>query len=181
MERQVAHMSRLLDDLLDVSRITRGTLELKRAPAELTSVLSAAIETARPVLDAKHHSLSLDFPNEAMRLEADAVRLAQVFSNLLINAAKYTDPHGKIHLSARREDDEIVISVRDNGIGIAPEMGPRLFTMFAQADGRPRQNGGRPWCWSCAGPGYSGASRRQRARRTVKDWGAVANSSCGSP
>jgi CheY-like chemotaxis protein len=143
MERQVSHMSRLLDDLLDVSRITRGTLELKRTPAELTSVLSAAIETARPVLDAKHHSLSLDFPSEALRLEADAVRLAQVFSNLLINAAKYTDAHGKIHLSARRENDEIVISVRDNGIGISPEMAPRLFTMFAQADGvRDRTEGG---------------------------------------
>jgi len=143
MERQVAHMSRLLDDLLDVSRITRGTLELKKAAAELTSVLSAAIETARPVLDGKHHTLTLDFPNEAMRLEADAVRLAQVFSNLLINAAKYTDPHGKIHLSARRESDDVVISVRDNGIGIAPEMRPRLFTMFAQADGvRDRTEGG---------------------------------------
>jgi PAS domain S-box-containing protein len=143
MERQVAHMSRLLDDLLDVSRITRGALELKKAPAELTSVLSAAIETARPVLDGKHHTLSLDFPNEAMRLEADAVRLAQVFSNLLINAAKYTDPHGRIHLSARRESDDIVISVRDNGIGISPEMGPRLFTMFVQADGvRDRTEGG---------------------------------------
>ena len=78
-----------------------------------------------------------------MRLETDAVRLAQVFSNLLINAAKYTDPHGKIHLSARREADDIVISVRDNGIGISPEMGPRLFTMFAQADGvRDRTEGG---------------------------------------
>jgi PAS domain S-box-containing protein len=143
MERQVVHMSRLLDDLLDVSRITRGTLELKKAPAELTSVLSAAIETARPVLDEKHHSLSLDFPNEAVRLEADVVRLAQVFSNLLINAAKYTDPHGKIHLRARRDADEIVISVRDNGSGISPEMRPRLFTMFAQADGvRDRTEGG---------------------------------------
>ena len=143
MERQVSHMSRLLDDLLDVSRITRGTLELKRTPAELTSVLSAAIETARPVLDAKHHNLSLDFPSEAMRLEADAVRLAQVFSNLLINAAKYTDAHGRIHLRARRENDEIVISVRDNGIGISPGMAPRLFTMFAQADGvRDRTEGG---------------------------------------
>jgi PAS domain S-box-containing protein len=135
MERQVAHMSRLLEDLLDVSRITRGSLELKKAPAELTSVLSAAIETARPLLDAKHHNLSLDFPKEAMRLQADAVRLAQVFSNLLINAAKYTDAHGKIHLSARREGGEVIVSVRDNGIGISAEMMPRLFTMFTQASG----------------------------------------------
>lgn len=143
MERQVAHMSRLLDDLLDISRITRGTLELKKAPAELTSVLSAAIETARPLLDARHHSLSLDFPHEAMRLEADAVRLAQVFSNLLINAAKYTDPHGRIQLGARREGNELLVSVRDNGIGISADMAPRLFTMFAQADGvRDRTEGG---------------------------------------
>ncbi len=134
MERQVAHMSRLLDDLLDISRITRGTLELKKAPAELTSVLGAAIETARPLLDAKSHSLSLEFPREAMRLEADAVRLAQVFSNLLINAAKYTDPGGKIHLRACLHGGQIVVSVRDNGIGISEDTMPRLFTMFAQAD-----------------------------------------------
>ena len=143
VERQVAHMSRLLDDLLDVSRITRGTLELKKAPAELTSILSAAIETARPLLDTRHHSLSLEFPREAMRLDADAVRLAQVFSNLLINAAKYTEPRGKIHLSACRDGTEIVTSVRDNGIGIAADTIPRLFTMFTQAEGvRDRTEGG---------------------------------------
>jgi PAS domain S-box-containing protein len=143
MERQVTHMSRLLDDLLDISRITRGTLELKKAPVELTSVLGTAIETARPLLDSRHHSLSLDFPREAVRLEADAVRLAQVFSNLLINAAKYTDPHGKIHLSACQQGAEIVILVRDSGIGISTEMMPRLFTMFTQADGaQGRTEGG---------------------------------------
>src|SRR6185312_2203991 len=123
--------------------ITRGTLELKKAPAELTSVLSTAIETARPLLDAKHHSLSLEFPNEALRLEADAVRLAQVFSNLLINSAKYTDPRGRIHLRARREGAEIVVSVHDNGIGISEEMIPKLFAMFAQAEtARDRTEGG---------------------------------------
>ncbi len=143
MERQVTHMSRLLDDLLDVSRITRGSLELKKAPTELISVLGTAVETARPLLDSKHHSLSLDFPKEAVRIEADAVRLAQVFSNLLVNAAKYTDPHGKIHLSARREDGEVIISVRDNGMGITAEMMPQLFRMFTQADGaHARAEGG---------------------------------------
>lgn len=143
MERQVTHMSRLLDDLLDVSRITRGSLELKKAPAELISVLGTAVETARPLLDAKHHTLSFDFPKEAVRIEADAVRLAQVFSNLLVNAAKYTDPHGEIHLSARREDEEVVVSVRDNGTGISPQMMPRLFRMFTQADGaHARAEGG---------------------------------------
>jgi PAS domain S-box-containing protein len=133
IERQVTHMSRLLDDLLDVSRITRSTLELKKSRTELTSVVGSAIETARPVLDSKRHHLSLDLPKHAVRLEADAVRLSQVFSNLLINAAKYTDPGGHIQLRAAREGSEIVVTVRDNGIGISANMMPRLFTMFSQA------------------------------------------------
>jgi PAS domain S-box-containing protein len=132
IERQVAHMSRLLDDLLDVSRITRGTLELKLADTELTVVLGTAIEAARPFLDAKGHSLSLDLPKQAVRLVADSVRLAQVFSNLLINAAKYTDSGGRIELRAEQIGDEVVVSVCDNGMGISTEMMPRLFTMFAQ-------------------------------------------------
>ena len=134
IERQVAHMSRLLDDLLDVSRITRSALELKKNPTELTSVVGSAIETARPILDAKHHTLSVDLPKHAVRLEADLVRLAQVFSNLLINAAKYTDPGGHVQLRAACEGSELVVAIRDNGIGIAADMMPRLFTMFSQAE-----------------------------------------------
>ena len=133
MERQATLMSRLLDDLLDVSRITRSTLELKKHPIELSFVLGAALDTARPILEAKHHTLSLDLPKHGVRLEADPVRLAQVFSNILINAAKYTDSGGQIQLRAAREGSEIVVAVRDNGIGISAEMMPRLFTMFAQA------------------------------------------------
>jgi two-component system, chemotaxis family, CheB/CheR fusion protein len=132
IERQVAHMSRLLDDLLDMSRITRGTLELKLADTELTVALGTAIEAARPFLDAKRHNLSLDLPKQAVRLVADSVRLAQVFSNLLINAAKYTDCGGRIELRAAQADNEVVVSVRDNGMGISTDMMPRLFTMFAQ-------------------------------------------------
>jgi PAS domain S-box-containing protein len=132
IERQVAHMSRLLDDLLDMSRITRGMLELKLADTELTVVLGTAIEAARPFLDAKGHNLSLDLPKQAVRLVADSVRLAQVFSNLLINAAKYTDSGGRIELRAAQIDNEVVVSVRDNGMGISTDMMPRLFTMFAQ-------------------------------------------------
>jgi PAS domain S-box-containing protein len=134
IERQVTHMSRLLDDLLDVSRITRNTLELKKASTELTMVIGSAIETARPILDAKHHTLSVDLPKQAVRLEADLVRLAQIFSNLLINAAKYTDPGGHIQLRAAQRDDEVVVSILDNGVGISADMMPRLFTMFSQAD-----------------------------------------------
>jgi len=133
IERQVEHMSRLLDDLLDISRITHGSLALKKTHTELTSMIGAAIETARPTLDAKKHVLSLDLPKEPVRLDADAVRLAQAFSNLLINAAKYTDAGGRIELQAVREGDEAVISIRDNGIGIAADMMPRLFKLFSQA------------------------------------------------
>jgi PAS domain S-box-containing protein len=133
IERQVAHMSRLLDDLLDVSRITRSALQLKKHPTDIAFVIGAAIETARPILEAKHHALSLDLPKEAVPLEADAVRLAQVFSNLLINAAKYTDPGGRIELRAARSGREVVVTIRDNGIGISADMIPRLFTMFSQA------------------------------------------------
>ena len=132
IERQVAHMSRLLDDLLDISRITRGKLELKKSTTELTSVLGAAIETVRPLVDAKHHTLALDLPPQPVRLEADAVRLAQIFSNLLINAAKYTAPGGRIQLRAHQERRTVIVSVSDNGIGIATDMLPRLFTMFSQ-------------------------------------------------
>ena len=133
IERQVTHMSRLLDDLLEVSRITRGILELKKTPTELTAVLGTAIESARPVLDAKQHLLSLDLPKHAIAIEADAVRLAQVFSNLLINAAKYTDPGGRIELRVVQEGSEIAVTVRDNGIGISAETMPKLFTLFSQA------------------------------------------------
>jgi PAS domain S-box-containing protein len=133
IERQVTHMSRLLDDLLDISRITRGTLELKKSLTELTLAVGTAIETARPVLDAKRHTLSLDLPKAAMRLEADPDRLAQAFSNLLINAAKYTDPGGHIQLKAAQEGQEVIVRIRDDGIGISADMMPRLFTLFAQA------------------------------------------------
>jgi len=133
VERQVTHMSRLLDDLLDISRISRGTLELKTNPTELALAVRTAIETARPFLDAKHHTLSLDLPKATVRLEADPVRLAQAFSNLLINAAKYTDPGGHIRLRAAHEGHEVVVTVRDNGIGISADMMPRLFTLFSQA------------------------------------------------
>jgi two-component sensor histidine kinase len=135
IERQVSHMSRLLDDLLDILRITRGTLGLQKSRTELTAVIATAIEAARPVLDTKRHALSVDLPKEPVRIEADTVRLAQVFSNLLINAAKYTDPGGRIELSAAQDGGDILLRVRDDGIGISAEMMPRLFTMFSQAEG----------------------------------------------
>ena len=142
IERQVAHMSRLLDDLLDISRIKHGTLELKRTHTELAAVIAAAVETARPVIESKAHRLSLRIPAHALRLEADGGRLAQVFANLLINAAKYTDDGGRIELEVEEQPHEVSVVVRDNGVGIAAEMMPRLFTLFSQAPATTRRQEG---------------------------------------
>jgi signal transduction histidine kinase len=131
IERQVQHMSLLLDDLLDVSRITHGTLQLRKQQTDLQSVVSAAVETARPVIDERRHHLSIDVPAQ-LEVNADPLRLAQVLSNLLTNAAKYTNPHGTIRVSAAQSGDEVVISVEDTGIGIAPEDIGKVFGMFAQ-------------------------------------------------
>ncbi len=133
IERQVEHMGRLLDDLLDVSRITRGTLILRRSTVDLAAVVAAAQESARPLIEARSHTLAVHLPAETLRLVADPMRLAQVLANLLVNAAKYTDPGGRIELEARRKGGELIIAVRDNGMGISAEMMPRVFTLFAQA------------------------------------------------
>ncbi|WP_437681765.1 hybrid sensor histidine kinase/response regulator [Sorangium sp. So ce131] len=132
MERQVAHMVRLIDDLLDVSRITRGKLRLRRERVELASVVQSAIEASRPLIDASRHALTVDVPPGPIHLDVDPTRLAQVLSNLLTNAAKYTDPGGRIRLSVERQGGEVVIAVRDTGIGIAAEHVPGLFQMFSQ-------------------------------------------------
>jgi two-component system CheB/CheR fusion protein len=138
IERQVAHMSRLVDDLLDVSRITHGTLALKKSRTELMTVLTAAIEAAQPLMNSKGHELTLELPDEEIPLLADAVRLAQVFSNLLLNAAKYTRPGGKIRVQARHERDQIIVTVNDNGIGMSSQLIPRLFNLFSQGHGARR-------------------------------------------
>jgi signal transduction histidine kinase/ActR/RegA family two-component response regulator len=134
ISRQVQRMALLLDDLLDVSRITRGQLELKKDYVDLKSVVGVAVETARPLLDAKRHQLTVQLPAENVRLEADPLRLSQVIGNLLTNAAKYTDPEGRIELAARLENAELRISIRDNGIGLSEEVMPALFTMFSQVN-----------------------------------------------
>jgi PAS domain S-box-containing protein len=132
--RQVQRMALLLDDLLDMSRITRGQLELKKDYVDLKTVVGVAVETARPLIDAKQHELSINLPAENVRLEADPLRLSQVIGNLLTNAAKYTDSGGRIELDARIANAELLISIRDNGIGLREEVIPGLFTMFSQVD-----------------------------------------------
>jgi signal transduction histidine kinase len=134
LDRQVGHLGRLVDDLLDVSRITRGKVELRMEPTELGPVLTAAVETARPLIDAKRHHLTVTQPGRPVRVSADAVRLTQVVGNLLNNAAKYSEEGATIALSLAVEGPEAVVRVRDTGVGIAPEMLPRVFDLFTQID-----------------------------------------------
>lgn len=134
LSRQLAHLTRLVDDLLDVSRITRGRIELRREPVALGDVIARAIESTRPTLDARRHDLSVVMPDAAIVVDADAVRLVQVFGNLLNNAAKYTDPGGHIRLEIALEDDVVVTRVIDDGVGLSPQMLPRVFDLFVQAE-----------------------------------------------
>jgi PAS domain S-box-containing protein len=142
MERQVNHMIRLVDDLLEMSRITRNKVELQKEPVELAAILRTAVEISQPLIDASRHQLAIALPPEPLTLDADAVRLGQVFANLLNNAAKYTPSGGQIWLSARQEGSEVVVSVRDSGKGIEPEMLQRVFDLFTQVDRSPSRNQG---------------------------------------
>jgi len=134
IDRQVRQLARLVDDLLDVSRISRGKIPLKLAAVELTEIIERAVESSRPVLEARRHELAVVLPRDKVWLEADATRLAQVLANLLNNAGKYTEQGGQIRLMAERQGEEVVVRVSDNGMGIAPHMLPRVFDLFAQAD-----------------------------------------------
>jgi CheY-like chemotaxis protein len=134
MERQVKHMVRLVDDLLEVSRITRGKIELRKERVTLAAIINSAVETSRPFIDAAHHELTLTVPPEPIILEADPVRLSQVIANLLNNAAKYTEEGGQIWVTAQQQVGEAVLRVRDNGLGIPAAMLGHIFDMFAQVD-----------------------------------------------
>ena len=132
---QVRHLAHLVDDLLDVSRITRGKIRLRMEPLDLSTLLERAVETARPSIEARRHHLSLSIEPGPLRVDGDPIRLEQVFINLLANAAKYTEPGGRISLAAGRDGaNGLVVRVLDSGIGIDPEMLPRVFDLFAQVD-----------------------------------------------
>ena len=135
MERQLFHMTRLIEDLLDVSRITRGDVTLKRERLPLRAVFDSAVEASRHLIEANRHVLTLHLPDEPLCLDADATRLAQVVGNLVNNAAKYTPEGGRIDICADREGDEVVIRVEDNGVGIPAAMLAQVFDMFAQVGG----------------------------------------------
>jgi PAS domain S-box-containing protein len=134
IERQVQHLTRLVDDLLDVSRITRGKITLHQEPVELALVIARAVETSRPLIEANRHTLTLSLPDESILVVADPTRLEQVFSNLLTNAAKYTERGGSIGLTVQRQAGEVVVRLRDTGFGIAADLLPHVFDLFTQAD-----------------------------------------------
>jgi CheY-like chemotaxis protein len=134
IDRQVQHLTRLVDDLLDVSRITHNRVQLVKEPVEVASVLSRAVETMQPLVDARRQRLTVSYPGGPLRVEGDPTRLAQVVGNLLHNAAKFTPEEGQIWLEARDEDQRAVIRVRDTGIGIPPTMLLEIFELFTQVD-----------------------------------------------
>lgn len=134
IERQIEHLARLVDDLLDVSRLMRGKIDLRGEPVDLATVVSRAMEVCQPLVRAQRQDLTVSLTAEPVWVHGDAVRLTQIVSNLLNNAVKYTEPGGRIRLSAEREADQVLLRVQDSGIGIAPDLLPHVFELFVQAD-----------------------------------------------
>jgi len=134
MDRQLEHLVRLVDDLLDVSRIIRNKIDLRKEPIDLTAAVERALETAQPVIDAHGHEVKVSMPSRPISVEADLIRLAQVIANLLTNAARYSQKPGLIWLNLEQQGAEAVVRVRDQGIGIETELLPRIFDLFVQGD-----------------------------------------------
>jgi two-component system CheB/CheR fusion protein len=142
LERQTRRLTRLVDDLLDIARISRGHIDLRRESVDLRTLAQQAAEAARPRLEERKHELSTALPESAVPIEGDPVRLEQIVANLLENAAKYTQPGGTIQIKLAREGDEALLSVRDNGIGLAPENLEAIFGLFTQVDSSLARSGG---------------------------------------
>jgi signal transduction histidine kinase/CheY-like chemotaxis protein len=143
IERHVGHVVRLVDDLLDVSKITRGKVVLRKEPVEMVDVVAKAVEIASDLLEQRRHRLTVDVPPVGLRVDGDPVRLAQVLANLLTNAARYTEPGGLVSVRAARDGQQILVAVKDNGVGIAPDLLPRVFDLFVQgARSTDRKEGG---------------------------------------
>jgi len=143
IERQVEHLVDLINDLLDVSRITRGVIGLQKEPLLVGAIVARAVEIARPAIDAHQHELFIQLPDESLAVDGDRTRLVQVVANILHNAAKFMEPHGKIRLTVSRDGGHAVIKVADTGIGIAPDLLPTIFELFTQAHTRSdRSEGG---------------------------------------
>ena len=150
MQRQTQHMVRLIDDLLDVSRITRGKLELRKSQVELAEIVRNALDATRPLIDEAEHQLTVRLPEKPLLLYADANRLTQVLTNLLNNAAKFTPREGRIELTVQGTGSEAVITVSDSGIGIPADKFDCVFDMFTQVNFRQREQPGRSGHWADA-------------------------------
>ena len=142
VNRQVKQLARLLDDLLDVARITRGAVTLQKEPVNIITAVANALETARSAIEGHQHSLSASLPEQPVVIEADPIRVEQIVVNLVNNAAKYTPPNGRIAVNVSQDRDDVVIRVRDNGMGISEELLPRVFDLFKQGDGSLFRSGG---------------------------------------
>ena len=147
MQRQTTHLTRLVDDLLDLARINSGKIELRHDLLDLREVLRTAVETSQPLIDSRAHSLAMVLPGESIGVNGDPIRLAQVFSNLLNNAAKYTDPGGRIALQLQADADTVRVTVRDTGLGISADLLPRVFELFTQASHESRSS--MAWASAC--------------------------------
>ena len=151
MQRQIQQMVHLIDDLLDVSRISSGKIVLRKERLDLAEAVSSALEASRPLIDGARHELTVALPDEPLLVEGDRTRLAQVLSNLLANSAKYTPEGGRIWLTVSRDDGQAVLRVRDSGLGIPADMLPLIFDMFTQVDtnlGRAKADWASAWLWS---------------------------------
>jgi signal transduction histidine kinase len=143
IDRQIHNMASLLDDLLDVSRITRGQININKQPTLLSSIVETSLEVARPLIDARQHNVQIDLPETLIELDVDPLRMSQVLTNLLTNAAKYSEPGGQIKLSATIDGQSVRIKVKDSGIGLEPESLTRIFVMFSQvSNALDRSEGG---------------------------------------
>ena len=181
IERQVEHLVNLIDDLLDVSRITRGMITLQLEPVLLGAIVARAVETARPAIDAHRHALEIDLPDELISVEGDKTRLVQVIANILHNAAKFMDPGGRIRLSARREGQHAVITIADTGIGIAPELMPKNLRVVHAGPLEVGARAGRAGHRARARPPADRDARRNghRAQRRRRPWRRVHRAATG--
>jgi CheY-like chemotaxis protein/two-component sensor histidine kinase len=134
IDRQALHLTRLVDDLLDISRITRGTIRLAQEPVRSETIIARAVEALQPMIAEHRHELSIDCPDGSLMVRGDLTRLVQILGNLLNNAAKYTNDGGRIHLSVRRDSSFVEFRVKDNGIGIAPDSQSKLFNLFSRLE-----------------------------------------------
>ena len=180
VEHQVEQITRLVDDLLDVSRIGQGKIHLQRELVDLADVVARAVESSRPLIDARKQHLEVSLPEQAVEVEGDLLRLVQVVSNLLNNGAKYTGEGGRIELSVEADGDQAILRVRDTGVGIAAAMLPRIFDLFTQVPGQEDRSRGRTGDRPEPGAQPDRSARRERASHAAPASATAASSSCGS-